>query len=118
MNTHIDIEIKKSIWIALSDLFLDTELTEQDLDHIAKVIKDTGIPLESVEGILIDEVLPVCIPNMKIVTGNWTGFDEEWLIESILNLKKPGIVKRAIYKNDFKLIKDDWLRILEKLKGK
>ena len=114
MNIKIDLETKKPLWIALSHLFLDTEICDTDLDHIVKIIKESKLPIKEVEEILLNEVFPVCIPNMKVVAGEWAGFNEEWLIASIQKLKKPNKLQRLLYKKDFWLIKEEWQKITKK----
>lgn len=104
---------KKKLWIALSNLFLDTELDDTAFCHIAGKIEESQLPLGEVTRILMEEVLPVCIPNLKCVAGEWSGFDEKWLIDSIIKLKKPNAIQRALYKKDFKMIKEDWEKVLE-----
>lgn len=116
MKPH-SLEIKKPLWIALSDLFLDTELSENDLICLAKKIKESLLPIEDVKEILMEEVLPVCIPNMKIVAGEWEAFNEDWLVDSIQNLTRPNALQRMMHKKDFRFIKDDWNKIIIKLKA-
>ena len=106
------LEIKKPLWIALSNLFLDRELSENDFTYIASVIKESELSIKQVEQILKEEVLPICIPNIKSISGEWAGFDEKWLIESIVKLKKLRPLQKAIHKNDYKLIKDEWEQVL------
>lgn len=83
------------------------------MKYIAGKIEESQLPVDEVTRILMEEVLPVCIPNLKSVAGEWSGFDEEWLIDSINRLKKPNAIQRALYKKDFKMIKEDWEKVLE-----
>ena len=86
------------------------------MKNIAGKIKESQLPLGEVTRILMEEVLPVCIPNMKCVAGEWAGFNEEWLIDSIIKLKKSNAIKRALHKKDFQMINDDWEKILKILR--
>src|SRR3954447_4978992 len=78
-----EIERRKPVWIALSDLWLDTELTEDDLRRIAEVMRRSGYGVEELRDIYLFEVAPVVFPNLLSVAGEWTGFDEEWLVNEV-----------------------------------
>jgi hypothetical protein len=75
---------RRLVWVALSDLWLDTELQESDLAHIASALNQSGYSLAQIRAIHLDEVAPVLFPNLLSVAGVWGGFDEEWLCEAIL----------------------------------
>jgi hypothetical protein len=78
-----EIERRKPVWIALSDLWLDTELTEDDLRRIAEVMRRSGYGVEELREIYLFEVAPVVFPNLLSVAGEWAGFDEEWLVHEV-----------------------------------
>lgn len=78
-----EIERRKPVWIALSDLWLDTELTEDDLRRIAEVMRRSGYEVEELREIYLFEVAPVVFPNLLSVAGEWAGFDEEWLVNEV-----------------------------------
>jgi hypothetical protein len=75
----MDDATRLDLWEALSDLFRDTEVTDLDIRHIARVIRASGVPVPEVEAILWNEVFPVLHPNLRSVTGVWTGWSREWL---------------------------------------
>ena len=79
----LDVNRRVPVWIALSDLYLDTEMQAFTHWHIARTIEAVGYTLE--EARLIDryEVFPVLYPNMLSVAGVWDGFDGHWLAEKI-----------------------------------
>lgn len=105
---------RKPLWIALSDLFLDTELQEYTLAHIAKTMKESGNSLDEIHDILMLEVLPVCIGNLHTLPGGiWTGFEENDLIKAIISAKRPNRFKRWLHRRNFKLINDDWEKVLQ-----
>ena len=83
---------REKVWVLLSDLFVDTENTEQDLRAIGRVLKTTGFSVAEVELILRKEVAPVCgqwMVNPGAI-GPWPLFDEEDLKQGIRNhLGKP-----------------------------
>jgi hypothetical protein len=74
-----DIERRKPVWAALSELWLDTELAEDDLQRIAGVMKMSAYSIKELREIYLFEVAPVVFPNLLTVAGEWAGFDEEWL---------------------------------------
>ncbi len=76
-----EIERRKPVWTALSELWLDTELTDDDLQRIAEVMKRSGYGIPQLRDIHLFEVAPVVFPNLLTVAGEWAGFDEEWLFD-------------------------------------
>lgn len=70
-------------WSALSDLFLDTELADEDYARIARLVAETGYATDEVQEILWQEVYPVLAPNLMHVAGVWDGWPEGWLLENI-----------------------------------
>jgi hypothetical protein len=78
------IENRRPVWVALSELWLDTELSAGDLKGIARVMVDSGLSIEELRQVYLIEVAPVVAPNLLTVTGAWSGFDEEWLCSQII----------------------------------
>jgi hypothetical protein len=76
-----EIERRKPVWAALSELWLDTELSQEDLLRIAGVMKRSAYCVLQLREIYLFEVAPVVFGNMFTVAGTWSGFDEEWLFE-------------------------------------
>jgi len=94
MNETLNIEERKPIWIALSEFYLDVELQESDLSHIALMVFESPYSINKVKKINKYEVFPVLQPNLLSVAGAWAGFDEEWLINSITDsLTKRKAIK-------------------------
>jgi hypothetical protein len=80
---------RRPLWMALSSLWLDTELSTEDLERIARIMANTDLTIEQLHEIYCVEVAPVVWPNMLAVAGVWNGFDEEWLCSQIIrNLRK------------------------------
>ncbi|AFZ69374.1 DUF7079 family protein [Deinococcus peraridilitoris] len=67
------------VWTALSELFLDTELSEADDRHIACVLANSGYSTQELTHILCDEVTPVVGSNLIAPAGVWSGVDDAWL---------------------------------------
>lgn len=112
MNTE-EIKRRKVLWSAFSDLWLDNEVQQYTIDHIALKMKQSGYSLAELKHIYQHEVAPAVYRNLLVVTGVWDGFDEDWLFNEINNnLNKPSFWKKfCFYINKSKMFyatKDDW----------
>jgi hypothetical protein len=119
------IEERKPVWVALSNLYLDTELQEDDYKYIAEVFYNSPYSLDEIDLINKYEVAPVLMPNLLSVAGEWAGFDEDWLVQAIVSeikdynriKNKNSVIARAIYnlfwKSDWKKI-NAWYADLQK----
>jgi hypothetical protein len=83
IQDETEIERRKPVWAALSELWLDTELTHDDLQRIAGVMKTLGYSLSQLREIYLFEVAPIVFGNLLTVAGTWSGFDEEWLFNQV-----------------------------------
>ncbi len=109
MNSNINIEERKPIWIVLSEFYLDTELQEADFRHIAATILDSPYTIEEVKEINKYEVSPSLQINLLSVAGEWAGFDEEWLIDRITkSLSNRSAIKRIAIETSYKSLK--WMQ--------
>lgn len=88
------------IWQALSEFFLDTEITDSTFDYVARVVLETGYSPREIHSILWAEVFPVLEGNLKSIAGEWAGWTDEWLLEhlsvsevSTNKLGDSGIIK-------------------------
>jgi len=82
--TKDEINQRRPVWTALSELWLDTEIQERDLERIARVMADSGLTIEELHDIYKLEVAPVVSTNALSVAGEWTGFNEDWLCSEII----------------------------------
>jgi hypothetical protein len=90
--TEDQLQKRKAIRIALSDLYLDTELTNGQLLHIARIFKESGFTLETIKEINYREVGPLLLNNVRSVAGEWAGFNANELhdmLEKALILRNP-----------------------------
>ncbi len=85
MLSNEDINTRKPVWSALSELWLDTELEERDLDRIAEIMFQSGYSIEELHKIYQTEVAPIVYINLLSPAGEWAGFDELWLHEKIIS---------------------------------
>ncbi len=74
---------RKIIWSAFSELWLDNEIDQSDLERIAQIMKESNYSLIELKSIYQHEVAPVVYHNLLGVAGVWGGFDESWLFEEI-----------------------------------
>ncbi len=79
-----DIEARRPVWWALSDLFLDTELDEATYNYIAQICIESPYSPDECSEILWLEVFPICAGNLFSMAGVWGAFDQEWLESEIL----------------------------------
>ncbi len=78
-TTH-GLEDRLPVWKAFSELFLDSDLQGEDYDRIARVVARSPYSEAELWDILRYEVYPVCRRNLRSVAGEWSGFDDDWLI--------------------------------------
>lgn len=72
---------REAVWLALSELWLDTEPDDAAFDHLARVLLNSGYPQDELEAIYGLEVAPVVWLNTWTTAGVWDGFDPVWLFE-------------------------------------
>jgi len=85
-----ELRLRQPLWIALSELYLDTE---PDWNWVGRACAASPYSLEELQRILYDEVHPVVHLNLWAVAGVWTGFDEEWLVSSILSRRRRPLLR-------------------------
>ena len=75
-----DLENRRPVWSAMSDLFLDTALTAKDIQRIERALARSPYSLDDLDRILLYEVYPACRSNLFVWPGGeWLQFDPEWL---------------------------------------
>ncbi len=70
---------REDVWLVLSELWLDNQLADHDHRHIARVLHASGLPLEELQAIYLEEVAPLLWGNHWVAAGAWSGFDPNWL---------------------------------------
>jgi hypothetical protein len=83
MLNETERERRRPVWIALSDLWLDTELREHDLRYIASIMKQSNYTIDELRNIYLYEVAPVVYRNLLSPAGEWAGFEQRWLVNAI-----------------------------------
>ena len=107
-NRTVQIEERKPVWFALSELFLDTELDSTAIESIAQRLASSPFTATKIEEILRFEVTPALKANLMVVAGEWDGFDENWLCDRMAPLinRKP-LIRFPV----FRLVRRDWKKI-------
>ena len=73
---------REKVWIALSELYLDTDI-EPFVAPCAQTLAESPFACDELARILFDEVHPALVLNLLSVAGEWGGFDPDWLCERI-----------------------------------
>ena len=72
---------RQPIWEALSTLYLDQDLQEDDYQRIILQIWNKGFTLTELKEIDLYEVFPTLYRNLLSSTGVWNGFKQAWLYD-------------------------------------
>ena len=86
--TRSDLDARRPVWLALSDLFLDTDVN-LFREGNARTLAASPYTLDQPDAILREEVYPACSFNLSQVAGEWAGFDAGWLERRILRGGPP-----------------------------
>lgn len=102
---------RRPIWVALSELFLDTELSEATCRAIARDVRASEYSPEEIQRILWDEVYPVLEANLREPAGVWDGFDTTWLERQILGSRGRPAPRR--HRMTERIVRDGWAQVLK-----
>lgn len=93
-----EMEFRQKVWDALSNFYLDTELTKDDYDVIAEALINSNLSIEQLKEIDKYEVYPTLQFNLLSPAGEWAGFDRAWLNDQChKNMKgKDSRVRRVV----------------------
>ena len=80
--TPSQIQERTPVWFAMSRLWLDTELSEKELENIAKTMVASGYSLTELRIMCDSEIAPVI--NKKQGASEWENYDEAWLAQQII----------------------------------
>ena len=90
-----DDDARIPVWNALSDLYLDTDVTLSH-DYIVRTLAASPYPLDELHEMLMYDVHPALYWNLMSVAGEWAGFDEAWLVERIATVRRQPRWRRRI----------------------
>jgi hypothetical protein len=83
MATNQLTQQEKQAYTILSELFLDTEHTQLELNYLTSSLRPLGIPVLTLEHMLYYDIFPILSPNLLSIAGEWQGFDEDWLLQQV-----------------------------------
>lgn len=83
--TPQDLTTRRPVWLALSTMFLDTDVALSRTERVAALAASPYSQSE-LEQILIEELYPVCWANLNAVDAERSGFDPTWLEATIVRL--------------------------------
>lgn len=107
-----EIESRRPVWVALSGLFLDTELSPEDLAELATQLAESPYSIAELEKVLRFEVAPGLIANLKSPAGEWAGFDEQELVSRLSGrLGRKPLLRPSIPR----MIRPQWDRLKEQI---
>ena len=90
---------RERLWIAMSDLWLDTDLDESQLTSIAQVVREVRPTEAQLDEIFALELAPFLGWNNLSVAGVWSGFDPEWVCsEARRQARKSSFLPRILAK--------------------
>lgn len=110
---------RQGVWMALSDLFIDNEIS---YDYIAQRVAHLSV--SEIKQILFCEVAPVCMSNLLVLTPtNAKGFSEEYIIPKVQQhlqkmhdswlYRKRVTAKIKFYKF---CLRQDWQKLVAKIR--
>jgi len=105
---------RREVWVALSDLFLDTQLADSRLREVAEVLVRSEYSWKELDHIFRFEVAPIVGPPPYPGVGEWRGFDPEWVCENARKrLGSPGLFARlsAMLHLRTWMAESDWRRV-------
>lgn len=106
-----DLRRRRWIWPALSDLFLDDDITDDTLRYIARIAAECGYAAEELEVIYRHEVAPAVGFNLFDVAGTWGYFDTVWLEERILRGSNHWFDQCILAPAAVWMLRDEWARL-------
>ena len=82
--TSSELDERRPVWSALSELYLDMPLRNADLDRIAATLAKSPYSLRQLEDILYSEVYPACFRMQMRIGRDRASFDPKELEARIL----------------------------------
>ena len=83
-----EIEQRVPLWGCISALWLDTEMTDHDIEEIVKAMRASGFSERELSMIYQFDVAPAVYKNLLTVAGEWAFFDRSWLFTDILKRRR------------------------------
>lgn len=103
--TESEIARRLPLWEALGNLYLDTE-SDAFVPLVVKAAREGDFSLEEVEHIVKWEVRPALYFNYLDVAGEWAGWDNDWLVQRILDT--TGKTSDRLLLGDTRFMPSEW----------
>jgi hypothetical protein len=113
--TPEDLERRKPVWDAMSDMFLDTE-TRSGMPQIALRLVESGYSVSELDSIWDHEIVPECGWNLLQIAGEWQMFVVDLEALAARADGKRPLLERAMSAAAPLLIGDQW-RALKALRA-
>lgn len=114
-----EIEARLPVWHALSDVFLDTQLADDDYNAIAAALRESAYSHGTLREIFEEEVAPAFVGNLLDVAGEWTSWTEDEVREIMLRSLRTGRsfppmgwLRKRLYQ---RYVREQWARIVSLL---
>ena len=91
--TEAELAVRRPVWDALSDLFLDTDV-RPGLPRMAWILLGSGLSASELETIWREELIPALEFNLSLVAGEWGYFELEWVERRIV--RRRAYVQAAL----------------------
>lgn len=97
------------VWISLTDLFLDTEVTQHGYRRMAEVVHDAGYSVHEVRQILLHEVAPVFGSNLLTTVGEWEPWSDDFVEKKMRAwMARPRWAARLTAALAWRLLRKHW----------
>lgn len=85
-----ELERRRPVWVALSELWLDNELDDALRERLAHELARSPFDEPELRAIHEHEVAPALASNLGSIAGEWGGFDPLWLEARCLEAAERG----------------------------
>ena len=106
-----DLERRRPVWAAMSELFLDKQLDTRDHVRIAQILQQSGYSIDELDSILWLELSPALWPNLRSVAGEWAGFDLGWIERQVVTRPQSVLRRWCSHLLGGRLVRADWARV-------
>lgn len=117
MSERAPIDAIRTARLAISELFLDTSLEEEDFVRLRDILYETKLPVNKLDSIYYEEIAPLLYGNLESTAGEWSGFDPDWLEHEILRKSSEGAIRKIPWLNWVRMYwvtrttKKDWQKL-------
>ncbi len=99
------------VWIALSEVFLDTQLDALDYQFMAAAIRAAGFSSAEAHAIFRDDVAPAFAGNLRVIAGQWAGWPDDVVRERVLARRCSRGARLCNRLFDQRLLAREWSKI-------